>query len=58
MCVKTAGQVASSVDPDQMLCSVASDFGLHCLLRPACPNIKDDYGGCQQKQYFRINRIL
>ena len=33
-----------SVDPDQMSQNVASDLGLHCLLRPVCPNIKDYYG--------------
>ena len=27
-----------SVDPDQALGSVASDLGLHCLLRPICPS--------------------
>ena len=30
----SAGQVANSVDHDQMLQNVASDLGLHCLLRP------------------------
>ena len=29
---------ANSVDKDQMLYSVASDLGLHCLLRPIHPN--------------------
>ena len=36
---KTAGFVANSVDPDQTARSAASDLGLHCLLRPGCPNI-------------------
>ena len=31
--------MANSVDPDQML-HAASDQGLHCLLRPICPNIR------------------
>ena len=31
MCLKVAGCVANSVDPDQMPHSVASDLGLHCL---------------------------
>ena len=35
--------MANSVDPDQMPHSVASDLGLHCLLRPVCPNTKDKY---------------
>ena len=29
-----AGRVANSVDPDQTPPSVASDLGLHCMLRP------------------------
>ena len=36
--------MADSVDPDQMPLFVASDLGLHCLLRPVCPNIKGNYG--------------
>ena len=30
--------MANSVDPDQTPRCAASDLGLHCLLRPACPN--------------------
>ena len=30
--------MANSVNPDQMLHSVASDLGLHCLQKPVCPN--------------------
>ena len=37
MC-KIVGRVTNSVDPDQTFCSAASDLGLHCLLRPVCPN--------------------
>ena len=38
-CVRNiAGWVANSVDPDQMQHSVASDLGLHCLLRHVFPN--------------------
>ena len=44
--LKTAGQVANSVDPDQMPHSVASDQGLHCLLKPICPNISGKQGTC------------
>ena len=36
--------MANSVDPDQMPHSVASDLGLHCLLRPVYPNTKARYG--------------
>ena len=37
MCLKTAGWVANSVDPDQMPQNVASDLGLYCLLGHAVP---------------------
>ena len=29
----------NSADPEQTLYSGMSDLGLHCLLRPVCPNI-------------------
>ena len=32
--------MANSVDPDQMSYSVASDLGVHCLLRHVSPNTK------------------
>ena len=35
---KIVGSVANIVDPDQMPQNVASDLGLHCLLRPVCLN--------------------
>ena len=35
----SAGCVANRGDPDQMLHSAVSYQGLHCVLRPACPNI-------------------
>ena len=38
LCLKIAGWVANSVDPDEMLHSAASHLGLHCLLRPVCLN--------------------
>ena len=38
MYLKAARRVANNADPDQMPHSVASDLGLHCLLRPVCPN--------------------
>ena len=37
MCIKLL-DVAHSVDPDQTPLSVASDLGLHCLLRIVFPN--------------------
>ena len=38
LCLKIAGWVANSVDSDEMPHSAASHLGLHCLLRPVCPN--------------------
>ena len=35
--------MANSVDPDQMPHTLASDLGLHCLLKPVCPNIYSYY---------------
>ena len=39
---KDADGMANSVDPDQTASEEAvqkqSDLGLHCLLRPICPN--------------------
>ena len=40
---KITGWVANRVDPDQTPRSAASDQGLHCLLRPVCPNMKNMY---------------
>ena len=40
----SAGWLTNSVDSDQMLCSTASDQGLHCLIRPFCPNTYGYYG--------------
>ena len=40
---KIAGPVANSVAPDQMPHSVASDLGLHCLLRPVFPTTSSKY---------------
>ena len=36
--------MSDSLDPDQMPHSAASDLGLHCLLKPVCPNTWDYYG--------------
>ena len=36
---KDADEMANSVDPDQTAyLQKQSDLGLHCLLRPICPN--------------------
>ena len=39
-----------SVDPDQMSHSVASDMGLHCLIKAVCLNNKDKYGKQNDKK--------
>ena len=44
LCLKIAGWVANSVDPDETPRSAASHLGLNCLLRPVCPNIYGKYG--------------
>ena len=38
LCLKIAGGVANSVDPDEMPHVVAFHLGLYCLFRPVCPN--------------------
>ena len=43
LCRKIAGCV-NSVDPDETPHSAASHLGLHCLLRPVCPNTYGKYG--------------
>ena len=44
LCLKIAGWVANSVDPDETPHSAASHLGLNCLLRPVCPNTYGKYG--------------
>ena len=39
MCLNNARWVANSIEPDQTPHSVASDLGLHCLLRPVGPKL-------------------
>ena len=36
--VYSCWKMANSIDPDQTPQNAASDQGLHCLLRPVCPN--------------------
>ena len=38
-----AGWDANSIDPEQMLCSVVSNLGLHCLLKLICLNTYSKY---------------
>ena len=44
LCLKIAGWVANSVDPDETPRSAASHLVLYCLLRPVCPNTYGKYG--------------
>ena len=44
ICMKTCQRVANSVDTDQMLHSVVSDLGLHCLPSSISPKPLDKYG--------------
>ena len=44
LCLKIAGWVANSVDPDETPHSAASHLGLYCLLRPVCRNTYGKYG--------------
>ena len=43
LCLNIAGRVANSVDHDETPRSAASHMGLHCLLRPVCPNTYGKY---------------
>ena len=43
--------MTNNVNPDQMPHSVASDLGLHCLLKLVCPNIRIYYGITFQRKY-------
>ena len=45
------------VDPDQTPHSVASDLGLHCLLRPVCPNTKGKYSRLALMALFCIIKL-
>ena len=45
MCPKDVDGMVNSVDPDQTAPpKEQSDVGLHCLLRPICPNTYNFYG--------------
>ena len=53
LCLKIAGWVANSVDPDVMPYSAASHLGLHHLLRPVCPNTNGKYGKTKSQLQIR-----
>ena len=44
LCLKIAGWVANSVDPDVTPRSAVSHLGLYFMLRPVCPNTYGKYG--------------
>ena len=48
LCLKIAGWLANSEDPDETPQNAASHLGLHCLLRPVCPNTYSKYGKLHQ----------
>ena len=41
---KDEDRISNRVDPDQTAPEEQSDLGLHCLLRPICPNVLNCYG--------------
>ena len=46
--------MANSVDPDETPRSAASHQGLHCLLRPVCPNTYGKFGiRCSQSDVYQ-----
>ena len=51
---KGADEIANSVDPDQTALYDQFDQGLHCLLRPICPNTYHHYG---KKKYYGIGYL-
>ena len=57
LCLKIAGWVANSVDPDKTPRSAVSHLGLYCLLRPVCPNIYGKYGNCHNIPYSNFSDI-
>ena len=48
---KGRDRIANSVDPDQ---TAPSDLGLHCLLRPICPNTYIFYGNLTQINKYSL----
>ena len=53
LCLKIAGWVANSVDPDETPRSAASHLGLYCLLRSVCPNTYGKYGSDYFSQSYK-----
>ena len=44
---KDSDRITNRVDTDQTAPKEQSDLGLHCLLRPICPNISNFYGNVE-----------
>ena len=55
ICLKIAGRVANSVDPDQTPQHAAFDQSLHCLFRSICPNNQDKHVKLESNQYAEIS---
>ena len=58
LCLKIAGWVANSVDPDETPQNAASHLGLNCLLRPVCPNTYGKYGNVERNIKHQILIIM
>ena len=58
LCLKIAGWVTNSVDPDETPHSAASYLGLNCLLRPDCPNTYGKYGMLQATEIDAVNPLM
>ena len=59
LCLNIAGGLTISVDPDETSLSAASHLGLHCLLRPVCPNTYVKYGKPRMLKFkYRVNPIF
>ena len=55
--LKTAGKMATSVDPDQMQHIMEPDLGLHCLLRHVSPNTLGK-NGTQKRQCIFVTIMI
>ena len=58
LCLKIAGWVANSVDPDETPRSAASHLGLNWLLRPVCPNTYGKYGTWYPNMLFGWSPVI
>ena len=55
MYIRNAGQVANTIDPDQLPHSAASDLGLCWLLRPVCLNTSGKYNTFIRIFHFNLH---